>query len=58
MNHNDIRIARLMQVAAMLTNSGHCRADAVLAVQQALELEKQVVEAVKNSEPTNVEETQ
>ncbi len=47
MNDSDIRVARLLQAAAVLTTSGHCRAD---AVKTALDLEKEIVEAVKNSE--------
>ena len=39
MNDSDIRIARLLQAAAVLTTSGHTRADAVMT---AVELEKQI----------------
>ncbi len=49
MQDSDIRIARLLQAAAVLTTSGHCRQD---AIHIALDLEKQIVEAVKNSEKT------
>ena len=47
MNDSDIRIARLLQAAAVLTTSGHCRSDAVLT---AVELEKQIMELVKKDD--------
>jgi hypothetical protein len=50
--NNDVRIARLLQAAAVLTTSGHCRED---AVRTALELERQIIELVKNSETTQGE---
>jgi hypothetical protein len=43
MNDSDIRIARLLQAAAVLTTSGHVRQDAVLT---ALALEKEIIELV------------
>jgi len=49
MKDSDIRIARLLQAAAVLTTSGHCRED---AVRTAVALETQIIELVKNSETT------
>ncbi len=49
MKDSDIRIARLLQASAALYTSGHCRED---AVRTAGELEKQVIEYIKNSETT------
>lgn len=50
MKDSDIRIARLLQAAAVLTTSGHCREDAILT---AFDLEKKIMELVKNSETTS-----
>jgi hypothetical protein len=41
---SDIRVARLLQAAAVLTTSGHTRADAVMT---AIELEKKIIAIVE-----------
>jgi hypothetical protein len=49
MSDSDIRIARLLQAAAVLTTSGHCREDAILT---AFDLEKKIIELVKTQGET------
>ena len=47
MSDSDIRIARLLQAAAVLTTSGHCREDAILT---AFDLEKKITELVEKTQ--------